>query len=164
MFFPTVFCCDFCKSIAAASGCFLLVVTQQQGSQCELAQPVHATTPASFKHLHISDNCTTAVMHVYVWSCKRQTWVPSLSISHRSMHMLLRIYSMACVCLSLCICVYVSSTAVDSSYIPVEREVKLMVNTSQHLQHVQQSQAAMLQAPPAVLRTNLVVVTGHPTW
>ena len=78
--------------------------------------------------------------------------------------MLLRIYSMACVCLSLCICVYVSSTAVDSSYIPVEREVKLMVNTSLHLQHVQQSQAAMLQAPPAVLRTNLVVVTGHPTW
>ncbi|DBB15097.1 TPA: hypothetical protein ACH3X3_004108 [Trebouxia sp. C0006] len=53
---------------------------------------------------------------------------------------------------------------VDSSYIPVEREVKLMVNTSLHLQHVQQSQAAMLQAPPAVLRTNLVVVTGHPTW
>jgi len=39
-----------------------------------------------------------------------------------------------------------------------------MVNTSLHLQHVQQSQAAMLQAPPAVLRTNLVVVTGHPTW
>ncbi len=57
-----------------------------------------------------------------------------------------------------------STTAVDSSYIPVEREVKLMVNTSLHLQHVQQSQAAMLQAPPAVLRTNLVVVTGHPTW
>ncbi|KAA6420076.1 MAG: hypothetical protein FRX49_09925, partial [Trebouxia sp. A1-2] len=53
---------------------------------------------------------------------------------------------------------------VDSSYVPVEREVKLMVNTSLHLQHVQQSQAAMLQTPPALLRTNLVVVTGHPTW
>ncbi len=64
-------------------------------------------------------------------------------------------------CVFVCVCLL---SAVDSSYVPVEREVKLMVNTSLHLHHVQQSQAAMLQTPPAVLRTNLVIVTGHPTW
>ena len=52
--------------------------------------------------------------------------------------------------------------AVDTSYIPVEREVKLSVNTSLHMLHAQQSRAAV--KAPAALKTNLVVVTGYPTW
>ena len=52
--------------------------------------------------------------------------------------------------------------AVDRSYIPVEREVKLSINTSLHMLHAQQSRAAV--KAPAALKTNLVVVTGYPTW
>lgn len=52
--------------------------------------------------------------------------------------------------------------AVDTSYVPVEREVKLSVNTSLHMLHAQRSQAAV--KAPAALKTNLVVVTGYPTW
>lgn len=55
--------------------------------------------------------------------------------------------------------------AVDGCYVPAEREVKLTVNTSLHLHHAQQSQAAMsLVESGATPRTNLVVVTGQPTW
>lgn len=56
-------------------------------------------------------------------------------------------------------------TAVDSSYIPQEREVKLIANASLHLQHAQASLAAMQQQRPnKTSKTNLVIVTGQPLW
>ncbi len=55
--------------------------------------------------------------------------------------------------------------AVDSTYIPRERDVKLVANASLHVYHAQQSLAAMqTKRPVHLLKPNLVIVTGQPLW